>query len=119
MMILEEYFCLDCMECRILLTFQRNSSCQCCFFFETRPGGLSGVIEMEYFLNILPEDACALGLMDFIVTRSYFPFVSDNNVSSNPLIDLIFLDTGIISLYIVSELILLTGIIAKFCKNAF
>ena len=59
------------------------------------------------------------GVIDFVVTTSHFPLVSDRNVGSNPLIEPIFLYIGIISLYIVSESILCIRMMAKLCNNVF
>ena len=89
------------------------------FVFETHPGGLSVFIGIEQFLRMLPKDACARGFADFVVTRSYFPLVSDRNVGSNPLIEPFFLDIGIILLYIVSEYILCTEMMTKLCNTSF
>ena len=83
------------------------------FAFETRPGGFDVFIGMENFLSMSSKDACALDFMDFVVTNNHFPLVSDRKVGSNPLIDPIFLDIGMISLYIISESILCTGMMAK------
>ena len=71
------------------------------------------------FENIIERCACAGSFIDFVVKRSHFPLVSDRNVGSNLLIDPIFRDIGMISLYIVSESMLCTGMIAKLCNNAF
>ena len=76
-------------------------------------------IGIKQFLKISSKDACARGFIDFVVTRSHFPLVSDRNVGSNLLIDPIFRDIGMISLYIVSESMLCTGMIAKLYNNAF
>ena len=76
-------------------------------------------IGIEHFLRMSSKDACAQGFIDFVVTRIHFPLVSDRIVGSNPLIGSIFREIGIISLYIVSESMLCTGMIAKLCKNEF
>ena len=76
-------------------------------------------IGIVHFLRISSKYACARGFIDFIVTRSYFPLVSNRNVGSNPLIEPIFIDIGIISLYIESKSILCIGMMAKLCKNVF
>ena len=80
---------------------------------------MSVFIGIVHFLRISSKYACARGFTDFIVTRSYFPLVSNRNVGSNPLIEPIFIDIGIISLYIESKTILCIGMMAKLCKNAF
>ena len=89
------------------------------FVFETHPGELSMFFGVEQFLRISSKDTCARGFIDFVATRSQFPLVSDRKVGSNPLIEPIFLDIGIMSLYIVSGSILCTMMIAKLCKNVF
>ena len=89
------------------------------FVFENRPGELSVFIGIKQFLKISSKDVCARGFIDFVVTRSHFPLVSDRNVGSNPLIKPFFLDIGVILLYIVSESIICIGMMTKLCKNAF
>ena len=76
-------------------------------------------IGIEHCLIMSSKHACVWGFIDFIVTRSHFPLVSDRNVGSNLLIDPFFRDIGMISLSIVSESMLCTGMIAKLCKNVF
>ena len=63
-------------------------------------------IGIEQFFKISSKDACVWGFIDFVVTRIHFPLVSDRNFGSNPLIEPIFLDICIISLYIVPKSIL-------------
>ena len=89
------------------------------FNFETRPGGCNVFIEMDQSLRMSSKDACALDFMDFVVTNSHLPLVSDRNVGSKPLIEPIFLDIGMILLYIISESILCTGMMTRLCREAF
>ena len=89
------------------------------FAFETRPGGCNAFIGMQHSLSMSSKDACALGFMDCVVTISDLPLVSEINVSLKPFIGSIFRDIGMISLYIVSESILCTGMMTRLCKNAF
>ena len=89
------------------------------FDFETRPGGCSVFIGIEHSLRMSSKDTCALGFMDFVVTSSHLPLVSKRNIGSKPLIGLTFVDIGMISLYIVSESILCTGMMARLGRNAF
>ena len=89
------------------------------FVLENRPGGVRVVLGMECSFKMSSKDACVRGSVDFVVTRSHFPLVSEKNVGSNPLVGPIFFDIGMSSLYIVSESMLSTGMIAKLCKNVF
>ena len=89
------------------------------FDFETRPGGYSVFIRIDHSVRMTSKDDYALGFMNFFVTSSHLPLVSDRNVGSKPLIDPIFRDIGMISLYIVSASILCTGMMARLCRNAF
>ena len=89
------------------------------FDFETCPGGCSVFIRIEHSLMMSSKDACALGFIDCVVTRSHLHLVSNSNLYSKPLIDPIFRDIGMISLYIVSESILCTGMMDRLCRNAF
>ena len=89
------------------------------FVLENRPGGVRVVLGMECSFYMSSKDACVRDSVDFAVTRSHFPLVSEKNVGSNPLVGPIFFDIGMSSLYIVSESMLSTGMIAKLCKNAF
>ena len=76
-------------------------------------------IGMKQSLRMSSKDAYTLDFMDFVVTSSYLPLMSERNVGSKPLIDPIFRDIGMILLYIVSESILCTGMMARLCRNAF
>ena len=76
-------------------------------------------IGMEKSLRMSSKDECALGFMVVVVTSSHLPLVSERNFGLSPLIDPIFCDIGMISVYIVSESILCTGIMARSCRNAF
>ena len=76
------------------------------FACDTRPGGFDVFIGMEQSLRISSKDAWALDFIAFVVTNNHFPLVSVRNVGSNPLIDPIFLDFGMISPYIISASIL-------------
>ena len=73
------------------------------FVFDTRPGGLFLVIGMDHCFRMSSNEACALGFIDFVVTRSHFLLESNKIVGSNSLIDQFFLEIRIISMYIVSE----------------
>ena len=61
------------------------------FDFETRPGGCNVFIGMKQSLRMSSKDACTLDFMDFVVTSSSLPLMSERNVGSKPLIDPIFL----------------------------
>ena len=76
-------------------------------------------IGMEQSLKMSSKDACALAFVDFVVTNNHLILVSERNVGSNPLIEPIFRDFRMISLYIISESILCTGMMARFCRKAF
>ena len=88
------------------------------FAFETRSGGYNVFIRMEQSLRMSSKDACALAFMDFVVTSNHLPLVSERNDGLNPLIESIFRGFGIISLYIMSESILCTGMMARLCRKA-
>ena len=88
------------------------------FVFETRPGGYNVFIGMEQSTRISSKDACALSFIDCVVTSNHLPLVSERNVGLNPLIESIFRGFGIISLYIMSESILCTGMMARLCRKA-
>ena len=73
------------------------------FVFDTHPGGFFLVIGMDHCFRMSSNEACALGSIDLVVTRSHFLLESNKKVGSNPLIDQFFLEIRIISMYIVSE----------------
>ena len=76
-------------------------------------------IGTENCFRVSSKDACARDFVDCVVMRIFFPLVPDRSVGLNLLIEPMFLDSGIILLYIVSESILCTGMIAKLCINSF
>ena len=71
-------------------------------YIYTRPGGLFFVNGMEHCFRMSSKDACAFGFIDLVVMKSRFPLKWDRKVGSIFLIDRIFIDIGIISLYIMS-----------------
>ena len=83
------------------------------FAFETHPGGCNVFIGMYQSLRMPSKDACALDFIVFFVTNNHLPLVFERNVASNPFIEPIFREIGMISLYIISKSILCTRVMAR------
>ena len=89
------------------------------FVLYTRFGGSFFIIDMVHWFRMSSKDVYTRGFIDFVVMSSHLPFVSDKKVGSNTLIDSIFLDIGMMSLYIVCASMLWIGTMARLCRNAF
>ena len=88
------------------------------FVLENCHGGWS-CFGIEHCFRMSSKDACKRGFINCVVTRSHFPLMSDKNDGSNLLINSIFLNIGMLSLYIMPASMACIGMIAKLCKNVF